>query len=96
MGRVAQRKGLVSFACLLSVASGLLPNILTRFRSEVPGVKVRVLDDTGLRVADHLRLGRAEFGIDMWHADTPEFDFEPVVTDHVRLSADHDWPRRGR
>lgn len=87
---VAQRKGLVSFACLLSVASGLLPNILSRFRSEVPGVKVRVLDDTGLRVADHLRLGRAEFGIDMWHADNPEFDFEPVVTEPYVLACPPD------
>lgn len=78
---VAQRKGQVSFACLLSIASGLLPNILTRFRREIPGVRVRVLDDTALRVADHLRLGRAEFGIDMWHRDDPEFDFEAIVTE---------------
>lgn len=78
---VAQRKGQVSIACLLSIASGLLPNILTRFRREIPGVRVRVLDDTALRVADHLRLGRAEFGIDMWHRDDPEFDFEAIVTE---------------
>ena len=30
---VAQRKGLVSFACLLTVASGLAPDILARFRA---------------------------------------------------------------
>jgi DNA-binding transcriptional LysR family regulator len=89
---VAQRKGQVSVACLVSIASGLLPNILTRFRSEIPGVKVRVLDDTALRVADHLRMGRVEFGIDMWHRDDPEFDFEPIVTEPyvVACPKDHE------
>ncbi len=87
---VAQRKGQVSVACLLSVASGLLPNILARFRREIPGVNVRVLDDTALRVADHLRLGRAEFGIDMLLRDDPEFDFEPVVTEPYVLACPPD------
>jgi len=78
---VEQRKGLVSFACLLTVAGGLAPEILTRFRREIPGVSVRMLDDTSLRISDHLRQGRAEFGIDMWLHDDPEFDFEPIVTE---------------
>lgn len=76
---VAQRKGLVSFACLLTVAGGIGPAILARFRAEVPGVSVRMLDDTSLRIGDHLRQGRAEFGIDMWLHDDPDLDFEPIV-----------------
>jgi DNA-binding transcriptional LysR family regulator len=88
---VAQRKGLVSFACLLTVASGLAPDILARFRREIPGVSVRMLDDTALRVSDHLRQGRAEFGIDMWLNDDPDLDFEPIVTEPyvVACAPDH-------
>lgn len=89
---VAQRDGLVSFACLLTVSSGLAPDILSRFRSRYPGMSVRVHDDTALRVADHLREGRAEFGIDMWLRDDPEFDFEPIVKEPYVLACapDHE------
>ena len=92
---VAQREGLVSFACLLTVASGLAPDILARFRRDIPGVRVRMLDDTALRVSDHLRQGRAEFGIDMWLSDDPEFDFEPIVTEPyvVACARNHDLAR---
>lgn len=89
---VARRSGLVSFACLLSAAAGLAPDILARFRREIPGVRVRLLDDTALRVSDHLRLGRAEFGIDMWLQDDPTLDFTPIVTEPyvVACSRDHE------
>ena len=89
---VAQRKGLVSFACLLTVAGGIGPAILARFRDDIPGVSVRMLDDTSLRIADHLKQGRAEFGIDMWLHDDPELDFEPIVKEPyvVACLPDHD------
>lgn len=93
---IARRTGLVSFACLLTVAYGLMPAILTRFRAEFPGIRVRVFDDTALRVADHLALGQVEFGIDMARDPDPDLAFEPIVTEPyvVACAHDHEIARR--
>ena len=92
---IARRSGLVSFACLLTVAYGLMPAILSRFRADFPGIRVRVFDDTALRVADHLALGQVEFGIDMARDPDPDFAFEPVVTEPyvVACAPDHEIAR---
>ena len=93
---IARRSGLVSFACLLTIAHGLMPAILSRYRAEFPGIRVRVFDDTALRVADHLALGQVEFGIDMAREPDPDTEFTPIVTEPyvVACAADHEIARR--
>ena len=93
---IAKRRGVVCFACLLTVAYGFVPRILETFRKAHPNVKVRLLDETGLRVADRVRAGEAEFGIDMRLQDGPEFDFEPVAEEPYVMACSKDHPLAGR
>ena len=93
---IAKRRGLVSFASLLTIAYGFVPAILDKFRAEHPGVRVRVLDETGLHVADRVKRREAEFGIDMQIAEDPEIDFEPLVEEPYVLACRRDHPLAGR
>ena len=86
----------VCFACLLTVAYGFVPRILETFRAAHPNVKVRLLDETGLRVADRVRAGEAEFGIDMRLRDDPEIDFEPLAEEPYVMACSADHPLAGR
>lgn len=93
---IAKRSGLVSFACLLTVAYGFVPRILAAFRDAHPAVRVRLLDETGLRVADRVKLREAEFGIDMRLRDDPELDFEPLAEEPYVMACAKDHPLAGR
>jgi DNA-binding transcriptional LysR family regulator len=81
-----RRSGTVAFACMLTVAHGLVPGMLARFRRQSPEVKVRIFDDTGLRVSEHLRDGQAEFGIGMSGDDDSAFVFEPIASEPYVLA----------
>jgi len=76
---IDHRSDMVCFAGLLTLAYGLLPDILLEFKALYPHTRVRVLDDTALRVADRVKLGEAAFGIDMQWRDDGDLLFDPVV-----------------
>lgn len=81
---------------LMTVAFGVLPTVLHRFNEAYPEIRVRILDDTGSRIAEHIRAGSAEFGVDMAHAPTPDIDFEPVLTEPYVVACHPSHPLAGK
>jgi DNA-binding transcriptional LysR family regulator len=76
---IDHQSGMVCFAGLLTLGYGVLPDILAAFRQAYPNTRVRVLDDTALRVADRVKLGEAAFGIDMLWRDDGDLIVDPVI-----------------
>ena len=92
---VARRSGTVAMASLMTVSFGVLPDVLRRFHDDHPGLRIRLLDDTGERIADKVRSGQAEFGVDMDHALHPELRFEPVIWDRYMIACHRSHPLAG-
>lgn len=92
---IAKRSGMVTMTSLMTVAFGVLPSVLADFNAEYPDIRVRILDDTGSRIAGHIRSGAAEFGIDMAHATDPDIDFEPVLTEPYIVACHPSHPLAG-
>ena len=89
------RHGRVTIASLISIATYVLPQALLRFSEAHPDIRIRVIDDAEQDIAEHVRRGDAEFGIDMRtgdEADDPELAFTGVMEDRFVLACRPDHP----
>ncbi|WYX35282.1 LysR family transcriptional regulator [Achromobacter xylosoxidans] len=59
----AQRGGLVTVACVPSVAYYFLPAIIHDYAARFPRIRVRIIDETAHTVLNSVVTGRADFGI---------------------------------
>ncbi len=86
----ALKRGLVSLAAMPSFAANRLPPVVKRFRSEYPGIKVRVHDVINEDVVDRVRERRVEMGIAFRPPADPAIEFIPLYMDrfHAVLPAD--------
>lgn len=92
------RHGRVTIASLISIATYVLPQAILRFSEAHPEVRIRVIDDAEQDIAEHVRRGDAEFGIDMRtgdEADDPELVFTGVMEDRFVLACHPDHPLAG-
>lgn len=87
------RRGRVSIASLISVATNILPAVLKDFAAEHPEVRVRVFDESEQDIIEYIRRGDAEFAIDMEMAE-PDTDliFTPVMQDRFVMACRRDHP----
>mgnify|MGYP000563183219 CR=1 FL=1 len=81
------RRGRVTIASLISVATNILPAVLRDYSAAYPDVRVRVFDESEQDIVDYVRRGEAEFAIDMEMAE-PDADliFTPVMQDRFVLA----------
>lgn len=92
---IQKRRGLVTVASLMTVAFGLLPLVAARFTAAYPDIRLRVLDATGPEIAEHVRSGEAEFGIDMEGEPDGQIAFEPLAVEHYVLACRPGHPLAG-
>ncbi|WNK01134.1 LysR family transcriptional regulator [Thalassospiraceae bacterium LMO-JJ14] len=57
--------GRVTLASLISVATYVLPTVISRFTKDHPNVGVRIIDVSEREIMPYVRRGEAEFAIDM-------------------------------
>jgi DNA-binding transcriptional LysR family regulator len=88
----AQRRGLVTLACIPTAAYYFLPATLAAFARRFPAVRVRAMDLSAEGVIDSVASGAAEFGIGMEGAAHPEVTFRPLRRDPFVLACRHDHP----
>jgi DNA-binding transcriptional LysR family regulator len=80
---VAHRRGVVTVACLPSIAAGLLPRAIAALVRQHAGIVVRVRDAVAARVADLVKAGDADFGISgLGHGDR-ELVERPLLVDRL-------------
>lgn len=81
------KKGQVTIASLISVATYVLPAALRDFSTAHPDVGVRVLDDAEQEIAGYVQRGEAEFGIDMQTpSKTDDLTRTPLMRDRYVLA----------
>ena len=92
---IQKRRGVVTVASLMTVAFGLLPLVAARFTAAYPDIRLRILDATGPEIAEHVRSGEAEFGIDMEGEPDAQIAFEPLAVEHYVLACRPGHPLAG-
>ncbi|NNE64019.1 MAG: LysR family transcriptional regulator [Gammaproteobacteria bacterium] len=80
-----RRGGQVAIAVLPSLTINLLPELISRFSSENPGIRVILRDDNARGVQRQVLNNESEFGIsNVWEEDS-ELVFTPLTLDPVGL-----------
>lgn len=90
-------RGKLSIAAMPSFASGLLPEILQKFKTEYPNIRLSVEDVVMESVIKNVQQGRVEIGFAFESEKMEGLDFHPIFTDNfiVVLPANHplcDYP----
>lgn len=78
--------GQVRVASIPSVASRLLPQVLSDFAGMLPGVKISLMDDTAERVAQRLLAGEVDMAIANQRVAHPDLHFEPLFSDPIGVA----------
>ena len=92
----AQRGGLVTVACVPSVAYYFLPAIIHDYAERFPRIRVRIIDETAHTVLNSVVTGRADFGISFFGTQEPDVDFKAVLREDFVLAVRRDHPLAAR
>jgi DNA-binding transcriptional LysR family regulator len=84
--RSAHRSGLVTIACVPSVANHVLPAALKLLLEEFPGVRLRVIDESGAHVLQSVSESVADFGVNFVGAQDADLDFNAIYTERYVLA----------
>jgi DNA-binding transcriptional LysR family regulator len=88
----AHRTGTVTLACVPTAVWHFLPEVLKRFSTRFPRIRVRVHDESAQDVLNLVLGGEADFGINFAGAENPEIVFEPVYVESYVLAMRRDHP----
>lgn len=94
--RVHKRKGAVAIAALPSIAAGLLPAVLGRFRRAYPGIDITLFDVLSDSCSELVRSGRADFALAGLADDMTELRATPLCTDDFHLVCPRGHPLAGK
>ena len=86
----AQRGGLVTVACVPSVAYYFLPSVIRDYSERFPRIRVRIIDETANTVLNSVVSGRADFGISFFGTQEPDVDFKSVLREDFVLAIRND------
>jgi DNA-binding transcriptional LysR family regulator len=81
----AQRHGTVRLAVLPSFASGVLPEIIARFREEHPKISFVIHDVIASGVVDQVREEQVDLGLTGGRIVDPEFEVLHTTQDHMHV-----------
>ena len=87
-----QREGLITVACVPSVAYYFLPTIIHEYSLRFPRIRVRIIDETANTVLNSVVSGRADFGISFFGTQEPDVDFKAVLREDFVLAVRNDHP----
>ncbi|VCU70173.1 Hydrogen peroxide-inducible genes activator [Pigmentiphaga humi] len=88
----AQLSGLVTVACVPSVAYYFLPSVLREFTAKHPRIRVRVIDEGANTALNAITSGRADFGVNFIGTQENEVDFKPIFKENFVLAMRKDHP----
>lgn len=93
-----QRSGLVTVACVPSVAYYFLPSVIRDFSERFPRIRVRLIDEGATTVLNSVVSGRADFGVNFFGTQEPDISFKVVLREHFVLAMrrEHRWASRSR
>ena len=86
----ASRAGEVTVACVPSAAYYFLPNVINRFHSRYPGIRVRIIDEAANATLAAVIRGEADFGLNFIGTQDPDVEFEPLLREPFVLACRKD------
>jgi len=86
------RRGRVAIACIPSVATHLLPQVLRTFAHDQPEVQVHVIDENARQVLDAVLRGEADFGVSFTGSQESTLRFEALTRERYVLAMPHEHP----
>ncbi|MGV8916552.1 MAG: LysR family transcriptional regulator [Pseudomonas sp.] len=81
----AVRRGVIEFAALPSLCSGILAEVLKRFGEDYPGVEIRLRDVVAQRIEELVRNGDVDFGLGVQTRNASGLAFKPLLVDRLCL-----------
>lgn len=88
----AQRRGLVTMACVPTAAFYFLPTVIRTFSKQYPNIRLRIRDLTANEGLQAVARGEVEFGINLMGSSDPDLTFEPLIEDPFVLAMRKDHP----
>ena len=82
-GVAAHRRGVVTVACLPSLAAGLLPRAIAELAAHHQGITVRVRDVVADRVVELVKSGEVDFGLGSCGRVDRELTDQPLLADRL-------------
>jgi len=92
----ARPGGFVAVAALPTLSATMLPGIISRFRTENPGIAIHLRDAVSVRVASMVRAGDVDFGLGGVPASEPDLEFTPLFKDRMSAIVRRHSPFAGR
>lgn len=86
----AQRRGLVTMACVPTAAFYFLPTVIRTFSKQYPNIRLRIRDLTANEGLQAVARGEVEFGINLMGSSDPDLVFEPLIEDPFVLAMKKD------
>ena len=86
------RTGLVTVACVPSAAYYFMPDVIRRFQSRYPRVRVKLIDSSASNVYDSVVSGQADFGISFSGRTQADIEFLPLLEDSYVAACRHEHP----
>lgn len=94
--RARRRAGLVTIACIPSLANHLLPGVLASFAETHPDTRVRLIDESAPVVLQAVVDGSADFGLNFLGAQEPSIEFRMICREKYLLAMHPRHPLAGR
>lgn len=94
--RSIQRHSLVTIACVPSVANHVLPGAIRLLLDDFPGLRVRVIDESGTDVLKCVTESAADFGVNFIGAQDADIDFRAIFTERYVLAVQQSHRLAGR
>ncbi len=88
----ARHAGRISIACVPTVATARMPQLIEGFSRRLPQVRVRLMDGGMDEVAAAVRTGEADFGLGFSGVTDPALNFEPLLEERYVLAVRRDHP----
>ncbi|RSK70290.1 LysR family transcriptional regulator [Enterobacter huaxiensis] len=76
-----ERTGLITVATVPSAAYYFMPDVIRRFRSRYPRVRIKMIDSSAGNVIEAVVSGQADFGICFARSLQPDLEFVPLIED---------------
>lgn len=89
---VKVQRGIVSFSCNMTISDTLLPEILEKFKSSYPDVRIRVHEDSSPQAIEMVLNGQSELALAQFGDGHPDLEFEPLINDQFVIACHKSHP----
>ena len=94
--RGTERQQQLNIACLPTLATNFLPQILKEFERQHPNVLLRIYDHSAIEITGHVEAGEVEFGITIVSAARFDLEIAPLAKEDFVLVCAEDHPIAAR